>query len=138
MTNTNLRLAAALGPLAAALGLSALILPFAGCAKPNRPDIIDTADALEVVKEHVEENKERLHLEWVERYPPGVKGQPLKDDPGYSHECFVWVYSGPMSTKTGKPALQKGMFIVGRNKETKKWEITSGEVPIKIELKRIR
>jgi len=109
---------------------------FIGCGKKvEKVQDLNTSKAIKLVKEHVETNKERLHLEWVKRYPPGVNAQELANDPTYSYECYIYVTSGPMATKTGAPAVQRALFIVGYNKKTWKWEITSGEVPKLVELK---
>jgi hypothetical protein len=123
-------------PCLARLSLALALAVLFGCGR-NDKDIrsLNTLKAIEVVKEHVEANKKRLHLEWMERYPPGVNAQELKNDPTYSHECYVYVQSGPMATATGGPAVQRGLFIVGYNRKSGKWEITSGEVPKIIELK---
>jgi len=107
-----------------------------GCGgKVEKVQDLNTSKAIKLVKNHVESNKERLHLDWVLRYPPGVNAQELKNDPTYSYECYIYVTSGPMATKTGAPAVRRALFIVGYNKKTGKWEITSGEVPKVVELK---
>jgi len=123
-------------PCLARLSLAMALVVSFGCGKKDQGvRSLNTSKAIEVVKKHVEANKKRLHLEWVERYPQGVNAQELKSDPTYSYECYIYVSSGPMATATGAPAVQRGLFIVGYNRESGKWEITSGEVPKVIELK---
>ncbi|MDP6356766.1 MAG: hypothetical protein QF473_16765 [Planctomycetota bacterium] len=112
-------------------------LLFSGCSGDKKKEA-DTAVALKMVQDHVEENKERLHLQWVEKYPPGVKATLLEGDGTFSHECRVFVFSGPMAMpKTGKPARQSGYYILKFRSETGEWEITSGEVPKAIKLKKM-
>ncbi|MDA0838576.1 MAG: hypothetical protein O3B01_02940 [Planctomycetota bacterium] len=112
-------------------------LLFTGCGS-NKQTEVDSAGALKLVQSHVEENKERLHLQWVEKYPPGVKATPLEGDGTFSHECRIFVFSGPMAMpNSGKPARRTGYYVVKFRRDTGEWEITSGEVPMDIQLKRM-
>ena len=112
-------------------------LQFTGCGNGKTKDV-DTADAIKLVRDHVEENKERLHLQWVERYPPSVKSTSLEGDGTFSHECRIYIFSGPMvMPKSKKPARQRGYYDVRFRRETGEWEITTGEVPKDIKLKRM-
>ncbi|MBI2193537.1 MAG: hypothetical protein HYU36_16295 [Planctomycetes bacterium] len=97
-------------------------------------------EVVAIVKRHVEQNRERLQLGWIQEFPSAVKAYEVPKNPDFTHECYVWVNSGTssknrMSMPDGKPAKQVGLFIVGRNRRTGKWEITSGEGPIHVELK---
>jgi len=112
-------------------------LLFTSCGDDKKKDV-NTADALKLVLGHVEENKERLHLQWVEKYPPGVKATSLEGDGTFSHECRIFVFSGPRAMpKSGKPARQVGYYMLKFRTETGEWEITSGEVPMGIKLQRM-